>query len=140
MTQTLETIIETMTQLDGWEDRYAYVIDLGRQLKPYPPAFQDDAHLVPGCTSRVWMHHQWIEGKLALSLDSDAHIVKGLLAVLAAVYDRRDAASILTYDIEDLFRTLGLEGQLSPNRRNGFFAVAAKIKALAAAAAEPPGG
>lgn len=135
MTQNLafDAIKETFALMDDWEDRYAYLIDLGRKLPPYPENLRDDAHLVPGCTSNVWMAHEWNGSHLKVFLDSDAHLVKGLLAVLAAAHDGQDAKSICTSDITGDFKALGLEGHLSPNRRNGFFAVAGRFDALAQA-------
>lgn len=125
-------ISETFAFLDDWEARYAFLIDLGRKLPEYPENMRDEAHLVPGCTSRVWMTHAWAQdGGLRLFVDSDAHLVKGLLAVLLALYDGRRAADVLATDPAPAFEQLGLAGHLSPNRRNGFFAVATRIRQLA---------
>ncbi len=125
------TIVDTFAFLDDWEARYAFLIDLGRKLPPYPENLRDDAHKVPGCTSQVWMAYAWESGILNVSVDSDAHLVKGLLAVLLALYNNKTAADIIAIDPDAAFGTLGLDGHLSPNRRNGFFAVAARIRQLA---------
>lgn len=124
---------DTLSFLDDWEARYAFLIDLGRKLRPYPEERRDDAHKVPGCTSQVWMAHQWQGEKLSMAVDSDAHLVKGLLAVLMSLYDKKTAPEIRAVPVEQAFAELGLEGHLSPNRRNGFFAVASRIRALAEA-------
>jgi cysteine desulfuration protein SufE len=125
-------IQETLALLGDWEDRYAYLIDLGRKLPPYPETLRDEAHKVPGCTSQVWMAHRWEEGgRLRMDVDSDAHLVKGLLAILMALYNDRTPDQIRTEDPKTRFAVLGLEGHLSPNRRNGFFAVATRINQLA---------
>lgn len=131
MAQSIAQILETMSLLDGWEDKYAYVIDLGRQLPEYPENYRDEDHLVPGCTSRVWLHWAFDDaGRLKLCLDSDAHIVKGLIAILQSAYEDKTPHEIAAFDINALFDELKLEEHLSPNRRNGFFSVAQKIRAL----------
>lgn len=125
------TIQDTLALLTDWEERYAFIIDLGRKLPPYPEDRRDDAHKVPGCTSQVWMAHRWQDGKLYMDVDSDAHLVKGLLAILMALYNGKTPEEITAVLPEVVFATLGLEGHLSPNRRNGFFAVAQRIVQLA---------
>ncbi|NBX66202.1 MAG: SufE family protein [Proteobacteria bacterium] len=126
-------IKDTFLFLEDWEARYAFLIDLGRKLRPYPEERRDDAHKVPGCTSQVWMAHSWQGDRLTIITDSDAHLVKGLLAILVALYSGKTADEIKAVPVEAAFAELGLEGHLSPNRRNGFFAVASRIEALAAA-------
>lgn len=126
-------IKDTLSFLDNWEDRYALLIDLGRKLRAYPEERRDDAHKVPGCTSQVWMAHEWQGDALHMAVDADAHLVKGLLAILMSLYNGKTAAEIKAVPVEAAFAELGLEGHLSPNRRNGFFAVASRIAALAAA-------
>jgi len=126
-----DSIKDTVSFMDDWEARYAFLIDLGRHLPAYPENLRDEAHLVPGCVSRVWMAYGWDEDRLKMDLDSDAHLVKGLLAVLVALYNGKTAAEIKAVAVEPAFEQLGLEGNLSPNRRNGFFAVASRIGQLA---------
>lgn len=126
-----DAIRDTFALLGGWEDKYAFLIDIGRRLPPYPEGARDEAHKVPGCTSQVWMTHRWDGGKLHMDLDSDAHLVKGLLALLMALYDGKTADQIMAVQPEPAFAALGLEGNLSPNRRNGFFAVASRVRQLA---------
>ena len=127
------TVQDTLSLLGDWEERYAFIIDLGRKLPPYPEDRRDDAHKVPGCTSQVWMAHRWEGEKLYMDVDSDAHLVKGLLAILMSLYNGQTKAGIMALQPEQAFATLGLEGHLSPNRRNGFFAVAQRVRQLASA-------
>lgn len=127
----LKDIQDTFALLDNWEDRYAYLIDLGRKLPPYPEAARDETHLVKGCTSQVWMILKTEDGRLAILADSDAHIVRGLIALVIAVYDGQPVEKISEIDMEAIFSELGLSEHLSPNRRNGFFAMVGKIKSMA---------
>lgn len=127
------TIQDTLSLLGDWEERYAFIIDLGRKLPSYPEDRRDNAHKVPGCTSQVWMAHSWQGDRLHMDVDSDAHLVKGLLAVLMALYNDKSKTEIMAVAPEAAFATLGLEGHLSPNRRNGFFAVAQRVRQLASA-------
>lgn len=126
----LEEIKATFSILDDWEDRYAYLIDLGRKLPPYPDAARDEAHIVKGCTSQVWMILTINDGRLAIMADSDAHIVRGLIALVIAVYDCRSVSEVASIDMEGIFKELGLSEHLSPNRRNGFFAMVGKIQSV----------
>lgn len=123
--------------LDDWDDRYKYLIDLGRSLAPYPEADRDDAHKVKGCASQVWLSHAF-EGdgagrRLTLSGDSDAHIVKGLVALIIALFEGRTPAEISALDAEAALAPLDLAGHLTPQRSNGLAAMVARIKGLAAA-------
>ncbi|MCB1538557.1 MAG: SufE family protein [Alphaproteobacteria bacterium] len=134
-----DAVREAFDLMGDWEDRYAYLIDLGRHLPAYPDAARDAAHLVPGCTAQVWMTHHWEKSprgdRLMMDVDSDALLVKGLLAVLMARYNGLTAVEIMAPDADPhtVFGPLALAGHLSPNRRNGFFAVASRIRQLAAA-------
>lgn len=136
----LEELIENFEFLDDWEDRYRYIIEMGRKLEEMPEADKTEANKVRGCTSQVWMTSSQETGAdggvlLHFVADSDAHIVKGLIAILMAAYDRKSPAEALAFDIDDLFGRLGLESHLSFNRRNGFFSMVERIKATAAEAA-----
>lgn len=127
----LETIVETFDLLDDWEDRYRYLIDLGRDLPPFPESERRDERLVPGCMSRVWMVSAAEPGpppRLTFLADSDAHLVKGLIAVLLAAYSGKTVEEIGALDIEALFARLGLVEHLSTNRRNGFFSMVERIR------------
>jgi len=122
---------------DDWEDRYRYIIDLGRKLPPLPDEFKTEATKVRGCMSQVWMVPGYPEGGLGVfsfAADSDAHIVKGLIAVLGILFSGKSAAEINEINTEDAFRQLGLDQHLSPTRRNGLVSMVQKIKGYAAAA------
>lgn len=124
----LQTIEDTFNLLDDWEDRYAYLIDLGRDLPPFPEEEKTDINLVQGCTSRVWMILSEEHNALKIRADSDAHIVRGLIALVIATYDGKKITEIADIDMHAIFERLGLSEHLSPNRRNGFFAMVEKIK------------
>ncbi len=130
----LDEIIDTFTFLDDWDDRFAYLIELGRTLPNLPAEHKVDANKVHGCTSQVWLVSTIQAGpppRLALQADSDAFIVRGLIAILLAAYDGQPADYIASHDIAEVFSELGLDGHLSPNRQNGFFAMTNTIKAHA---------
>lgn len=130
---TLENLIENFSLLDDWEARYQYLIELGRTLPPMDEALKTDRTLVRGCTSRVWLvAEKGADGRHHLLADSDAHIVRGLVAVLLAAYQDKTAAEIAAVDIAGAFAQMGLSDNLSPNRRNGFFAMVERVKALSA--------
>ncbi len=132
----LDDILESFSLLDDWEDRYRFVIDLGRELPPFPDEARTEDNRVRGCTSKVWLISE-VEGNppvITLKGDSDAHIVKGLVAVLLSLYSGRTATEILAIDARDVLSKLGLEAHLSPMRTNGLFAMVERIRAIAAAA------
>ena len=126
-------LIDNFALFEDWEERYRYLIDLGRELPSMPPELKTDATLVKGCTSRVWLYASENAGRYSFSADSDAHIVRGLIAVLLAAYQDKTAAEIAAVDIENAFVQLGLDQHLSPNRRNGFFSMAERVKSYSAA-------
>jgi cysteine desulfuration protein SufE len=123
--------------LDDWEDRYRYLIELGRTLKPLPEELRTSANKVRGCASQVWLATT-IERdgapRLRFQADSDAHIVRGLIAVLLAIYDGHTAAEILATNPDPIFADLGLKEHLTPQRSNGLASMVARIRADAAAA------
>ena len=131
MTDTLEDLAENFTLFEDWEERYRYLIDLGRALPAMDEALKTDATLVKGCTSRVWLHASAEQGAYRFVADSDAHIVRGLIALLLAAYQGKSAREIADIDIETTFEAIGLNQHLSPNRRNGFFAMVERVKSLA---------
>ena len=116
---------------DDWMDRYQFIIEMGRKLPPFPDAWADDAHRVPGCQSRVWMEGALRDGKLFLAGISDAAIVSGLIALLLRVYSGRTPEEIVATDPVFL-KDLGLLEALSTNRGNGIAAMARKIREVAA--------
>lgn len=136
MSMTPQDLIDNFELLGNWEERYGYLIDLGRQLPPMADADHTEANKVRGCMSQVWLCGEVLPGPpktLQLIGDSDAHIVKGLIAVLIGLCSGRSPADILALDIQGIFKRLGLENHITVNRRNGFFAMVERIRALAAA-------
>ncbi len=131
----LEELVENFALFDDWEERYRYLIDLGRKLPKMDEDLKTDKNLVRGCTSRVWMQAEVKDGAFHFTADSDAHIVRGLIALLMRVYEGRAVSEISQIDIEAAFREIGLDQHLSPNRRSGFFAMVERVKALSTKAA-----
>lgn len=130
----IETLADNFELLGPWEERYRYLIDLGRQLQPMDEADKVDANKVRGCMSQVWLTHTVSDetpARFHFQGDSDAHIVKGLVALLFMAYSGKTAEEIRNLDIKDVFGRLGLESHLSMNRRNGFYAMVERIQALA---------
>jgi cysteine desulfuration protein SufE len=130
----LADIREAFQFFDSWEDKYRFVIDLGKQLPGLDPALKTEANLVRGCQSQVWLDARFdpASGTLALNLDSDAHIVRGLIAIVMAAYDGRSPPEILAFDIEGLFAELALLSHLSTSRGNGLRAMVSRIREVAA--------
>ncbi|HEY9218488.1 MAG TPA: SufE family protein [Phenylobacterium sp.] len=115
--------------LGDWEERYRYVIELGRELAPLTDAERSDLNKVRGCASQVWMVTEPQEGgALAFRGDSDAHIVRGLIAILLRLFSGRRPEEILAFDVKGAFETLGLTGALSSQRSNGLAAMATRIR------------
>lgn len=130
-----EEILEDLEFLDDWENRYEYIIDLGKALPALSTEQRLDIYKVKGCQSDVWLISKNNDGKLEFSVDSDAMIVKGLLGLVMSVYNQRTPSEILAFDIDQYFQTLDLEQHISPTRGNGLRAIVAKIRAHAEAAA-----
>jgi cysteine desulfuration protein SufE len=136
-------IAEALDELDAefellgdWEQRYRHVIDLGRTLAPLTAAERTDANKVRGCASQVWLVTEpQGDGTLNFRGDSDAHIVRGLIAILLRLYSGRAPAEILAFDAKAAFDRLGLTGALSAQRSNGLFAMTERIRRDAAAQA-----
>lgn len=125
-------IIDNLSFFDSWEDRYKYIIDLGRELPPMDDALKTEQHLVRGCQSQVWLDSELRDGKLYFQADSDAFIVKGLLAVVLAAYNGKTPAQVLAFEVEDYFEQLNLLKHLSPTRGNGLRAMVKRIQDRAA--------
>jgi cysteine desulfuration protein SufE len=139
---SIDEIVGNFELLDQWDDRYRYVIELGRTLPPLPEAAYTEANKVRGCASQVWLlTHVKPDGGAGPSLsfdgDSDAHIVKGLIAILFALYSGKRAQEILETDALALFDQLGLRENLTPQRSNGLRAMVERIRAEAKAALAP---
>jgi cysteine desulfuration protein SufE len=135
----IDEIIANFELLEEWDDRYRYLIELGRALPPLPDAARNDANKVQGCASQVWlatsMKPNGDAGPLLTFVgDSDAHIVRGLIAVLFALYSGKNAKDILATDAVALFEQLGLRDHLTPQRSNGFRSMVERIRRDANAA------
>ncbi len=128
----LEELVENFSLFTDWEERYRYLIDLGRSLPHMDDAHKVDENLVRGCTSRVWLLPNLEGDVLSFTADSDAHIVRGLVAILKTAYDGKTLKEIRETDIDGAFSDIGLDTHLSANRRSGFFAMVEKIKSIAA--------
>ena len=131
----IEDIKSSFNYFDDWEDKYRFIIDLGKQLPDLPPIDKTEERLVRGCQSQVWLICELDRnnGRIQLRIDSDAHIVRGLIAIVLAVYDRHSPQFIADFDIEGLFEALDLMHHLSATRGNGLRAMVAKIRSLAQA-------
>lgn len=131
---TIEAIRSDFALLDDWEDRYRYVIELGKALPPLPDELRTDANKVRGCASQVWLVAEpSAEGRLVFRGDSDAHIVRGLIAILLQLYSGRTPADMLAFDAKAAMARLGLAGALSAQRSNGLFSMVERIRREAAA-------
>lgn len=128
---TTEEIIEDLAFFDDWEDRYKYIIDLAKVLPSFDSSLRTDERLVRGCQSSVWIDFTQKEGELSFNVDSDAIIVKGLLALVMAAFDKKSPAEILAFDMNGFFVELDLESHLSPTRGNGLKAIVSRIQSIA---------
>jgi cysteine desulfuration protein SufE len=136
---SIAEIIENFSLLEEWDDRYRYVIELGRELPPLDERVRTEANKVQGCASQVWLDTSVSpNGKagpvLHFAGDSDAHIVRGLIAILFAMYSDKPASEILATDAIDVFNRIGLREHLTPQRSNGFRSMVERIKADARSA------
>jgi len=135
----IESIIDNFMVLDQWDDRYRYLIELGRDLPPLADAAHSDANKVQGCASQVWLDTKVRPNGaggpvLIFAGDSDAHIVRGLIAILFAMFSGKHAKEILAIDALALFERMGLREHLTPQRSNGFRAMVERIRSDARAA------
>ena len=142
MADKIDDIVENFTLLEEWDDRYRYVIELGRTLPPLAEAAHIDANKVQGCASQVWLvTHKKPDGAsgpvLSFEGDSDAHIVRGLIAILFALYSGKSAKEIVDTDALALFDRIGLRENLTPQRSNGLRSMIQRIQAEARAALAP---
>jgi len=133
----IESLVEDFAFLDDWEDRYRYVIELGRGLPELSEADRVEANKVRGCASQVWMVSEIVrngEPVLKFRGDSDAHIVRGLIAILFALYSGRTASEIVASDPEAVFAEIGLREHLTSQRSNGLSSMVGRIRSDATAA------
>ena len=127
---TLADIQTLMASAQGWEDRYRNVIQLGKKLPVLSADFQQDEVKIHGCESQVWLLHQQCDGKWFFAADSDARIVRGLIALILVLYHGKTTEQIQSIDVKAEFDAWGLLNHLSPSRSNGIFAIVEAIKNL----------
>ena len=140
---SIDEIIENFSLLEEWDDRYRYLIELGRTLPPLPDRERSDANKVQGCASQVWLSTRVRPDRVGSPIlefcgDSDAHIVRGLIAILFAIFSGRQARDIITTDAGAIFERLGLREHLTPQRSNGFRSMVERIRSDAHAALALP--
>jgi cysteine desulfuration protein SufE len=139
---TIDDIIDNFAVLDQWDDRYRYVIELGRMLAPLPDSDRSEINKVQGCASQVWLattvRQDGQDGPVLTFVgDSDAHIVRGLISILLTLYSGKHARDILSADAIAVFDRLGLREHLTPQRSNGFRSMVERIRSDARAALAP---
>ena len=124
---------ETFEYLEEWDERYEYIIELGKSLPGLAAEIQTEENRVHGCMSTVWLVAEANpeNNEFQISADSNSLIVKGLIAILLAAFAGKTAADVLAYEVDDLFSELGLNQHLSANRRNGLFSMVKRVKELA---------
>ena len=127
----IQELKDTFDFFDDWEDKYRFVIDLGKELPELPTSERVEANLIRGCQSQVWLTHELQGGALHFAMDSDAHIVRGLIRIVLIALNDRSAQNILNTDIEGLFDELQLLSHLSATRGNGLRAMIARIRQIA---------
>lgn len=133
MMTNINEIIENMEFLDNWEDKYKYIIELGQTINDFPEDLRNNNTKVNGCVSQVWLHSSASSNSENEKLinfigDSDAFIVKGLIAILISIYTDKKPNEILEIDHQDIFKKFGLEEHLSPQRSNGLLSMIQRIK------------
>ena len=139
---TLERIEQGFRMMQKWEDRYRLLIQMGRKLEPLDEELKVEENRVQGCASNVWLVSEPTDDdppRLRFRADSDAHIVKGLVALLLAIYSDRTPEEALQVDAQAILHRLEMKGHLSPSRSNGLFAMVERIRALAVAEAASRG-
>lgn len=130
--QAENEVIDTFSMYEEWLDKYEYLIDLGKNLEPYPEEKKTDDRLIKGCQSRVWLDYRMEEGRLYFNADSDAIITKGIISLLIGIYSGRTPQEIAGSDFS-FIEKIGLKENLSPTRANGLASMIATIKTAAMA-------
>lgn len=125
-----DEVVDSFSMYDEWLDKYECLIDLGKNLAPYPDSSKTDDRLIKGCQSRVWLDYQMKDGKLWFTADSDAIITKGIISLLVSIYSGRTPEEIASSDFS-FIEKIGLKENLSPTRANGLASMIATIKAVA---------
>ncbi len=127
-----EELVENFQLFDDWEDRYAYLIDLGRKLPPLAESERTAGSKVDGCLSQVWfVRREQDDGRLWFDADSDSSIVRGLIGVIRVLYLGRTPSEVASVDIDQVFGDIGLQEHLTVNRRNGFFSMIGRVRRFA---------
>lgn len=126
----INEVKETFEFMDEWEDRYRFIIDLGRKLPDFDESDQTEENRVQGCTSKVWLIYDLEGEKVYFKGDSDAHIVRGLVAIILMIFSGKTPQQITDTDASKILEELGLSQHLSPMRTNGLFAMVERIKAI----------
>ncbi|MET0154831.1 MAG: SufE family protein [Rickettsiales bacterium] len=129
--EELTAIAADFALFSEWEERYAYVIELGKSLPPFPEDKKTDETRVRGCVSAVWLAGENKGGRVFFSADSDAALVRGLLAVIVKIYGGRTSEEIKGVSPEEILGALGFDAYLTPGRQNGFRAAVERVRALA---------
>lgn len=127
-----EEIVAEFSMFDDWDDRFQYVIDLGKGLPLIDPQFKLEENTIKGCQSKVWLHGELAEGKVVFTADSDAIITKGIIAILIRTFSNQTPSEILAADTKYIDE-IGLKDQLSPTRANGLVSMIKQIKMYALA-------
>jgi cysteine desulfuration protein SufE len=130
---SIQSILDDFAVIDDWDERYRYIIELGRKMPPLPDGARTNAVKVRGCASQVWLIATRHDGKLTFQGDSDAHIVRGLIAILLALYNGKTPEEVLAIDAKAVLHQLGLDTHLSQQRSNGLTAMVERIRADARA-------
>ena len=128
----VEELVEEFDLLDDWEQRYKYLIDMGKALEPLDASEKNDTTKVKGCVSQVWLVHETDNNTHIFRAESDAHIVKGLAALLVRLYSGRTGEEILSIDAREVLQSIGLAEHLSPQRSNGLASMIKRIQSVAA--------
>lgn len=131
---SIHDIIENFELFDDWEDRYRYIIDLGKKLPDFPEEYRKDEFKVSGCQSQVWivpLQSETPDEHLSFLADSDSSIVRGLIAILLEMYNDKTPDEILKTDYDEHFSKIGLESHLSPTRKNGLSSMIKRIREVA---------
>lgn len=127
----IEELIENFSFFDNWEEKYQYVIDLGHKLEPLDESFKTEEWKVKGCQSQVWLVPQFADGRIHFKGDSDAILVRGIIAIVLMIYNDKTPEEIKSIDVTKIFAKLGLEENLTPSRRNGMLSMVSKIREYA---------
>ncbi len=130
----IDELIDNFAFFENWEEKYQYVIDLGRKLEPLEACYKTDEWKVKGCQSQVWLVPTFSPHSIHFCGDSDAILVKGIIAIVLMIYNDKSAEEIKKVDVEKIFAKLGLEENLTPSRRNGMMSMVEKIRQYAEAA------